>query len=68
MEEAAEIKQRMERARRSFDELKAEMARIIVGNELIEQVFIVLVCGGHCLLEEFPDWAKPSWCAASATS
>jgi MoxR-like ATPase len=59
MEEAAEIKQRMERARRSFDELKAEMARIIVGNEeLIEQVFIALVCGGHCLLEGVPGLGK----------
>jgi MoxR-like ATPase len=59
MEEAAEIKQRMERARRSFDELKAEMARMIVGHEeLIEQVFIALVCGGHCLLEGVPGLGK----------
>ena len=33
MEEVAEIKERMQRARRSFDDLKAEMARIIVGHE-----------------------------------
>jgi MoxR-like ATPase len=59
MEEVAEIKQRMERARRSFDELKAEMARMIVGHEeLIEQVFIALVCGGHCLLEGVPGLGK----------
>src|SRR5215475_5842317 len=59
MEEAAEIKQRMQRARRSFDELKAEMARAIVGHEvLIEQVFIALVCGGHCLLEGVPGLGK----------
>jgi MoxR-like ATPase len=59
MEEVAEIEQRMERARRSFDELKAEMARVIVGHEeLIEQVFIALVCGGHCLLEGVPGLGK----------
>jgi MoxR-like ATPase len=59
MEEVAEIKQRMERARRTFDELKAEMARMIVGHEeLIEQVFIALICGGHCLLEGVPGLGK----------
>src|SRR5918996_1467602 len=47
MEAVAEIEQRMQRARRSFDDLKAEMARVIVGHQdLIEQVFIALVCGG----------------------
>jgi MoxR-like ATPase len=59
MESVAEIEQRMARARRSFDELKAEMARAIVGHEeLIEQVFIALVCGGHCLLEGVPGLGK----------
>lgn len=59
MEAVAEIEQRMQRARRSFEELKAEMGRVIVGNEeLIEQVFIALVCGGHCLLEGAPGLGK----------
>ena len=59
MEAVAEIEERMQRARRSFDDLKAEMARIIVGHEdLIEQVFIALVCGGHCLLEGVPGLGK----------
>ena len=59
MEAVAEIEERMQRARRSFDELKAEMARMIVGHEeLIEQVFIALVCGGHCLLEGVPGLGK----------
>ena len=59
MEAVAEIEERMERARRSFDDLKAEMARMIVGHEdLIEQVFIALVCGGHCLLEGVPGLGK----------
>jgi len=39
--------------------LKAEMARAIVGHEeLVEQVFIALVCGGHCLLEGVPGLGK----------
>lgn len=59
MEALAEIEQRMISARRAFAELKAEMARVVVGHEeLIEQVFIALVCGGHCLLEGVPGLGK----------
>jgi MoxR-like ATPase len=59
VEAVAEIEQRMQRARRSFDDVKAEMARVIVGHQdLIEQVFIALVCGGHCLLEGVPGLGK----------
>jgi MoxR-like ATPase len=59
MESIEEIEQRMERAGRSFADLKGEMARVIVGHEeLIEQVFIALVCGGHCLLEGVPGLGK----------
>ena len=59
MESVADIEQRIERARRAFDELKGEMGRVIVGHaELIEQVFIALVCGGHCLLEGVPGLGK----------
>ena len=59
MESVEEIEQRISSARRSFDELRAEMARLIVGHEeMIEQVFIALVCGGHCLLEGVPGLGK----------
>ena len=59
MESVAEIERRMQSARRSFDEVKAEMARVIVGHEdLIEDIFIALVCGGHCLLEGVPGLGK----------
>src|SRR5262245_46639051 len=59
MDTVADIERRIERARCSFEELKAEMARAIVGHEaLIEQVFIALVCGGHCLLEGVPGLGK----------
>ncbi|MGH7797465.1 MAG: AAA family ATPase [Candidatus Binatia bacterium] len=59
MDPATEIERRIESARRSFNEVKSEMARVIVGHEeLIEQVFIALVCGGHCLLEGVPGLGK----------
>src|SRR5919205_248770 len=53
------IERRIERARRTFAELKTEMAHAIVGHEaLIEYVFMALVCGGHCLLEGVPGLGK----------
>jgi len=59
MDSAKDMEQRIESARRSFSELRTEMARVIVGHEeLIEQVFIALVCGGHCLLEGVPGLGK----------
>src|SRR5918999_2863871 len=59
MNSVEESEQRMQSARHMFAELKAEMARVIVGHqELIEQIFIALVCGGHCLLEGVPGLGK----------
>lgn len=59
MQPVEEIEQRILSAQRTFDELRTEMARVIVGHEeLIEQVFIALVCGGHCLLEGVPGLGK----------
>jgi len=59
MQSVEEIEQRIVNARLTFDGLRAEMARMIVGHEeLIEQVFIALVCGGHCLLEGVPGLGK----------
>jgi len=59
MEALAEIRDRMASARRAFEEVKSELTHVIVGHEeLIEQVFIALVCGGHCLLEGVPGLGK----------
>ncbi|MBI2539128.1 MAG: MoxR family ATPase [Deltaproteobacteria bacterium] len=59
MEAITEIQERMARARGAFGEVKAEIARVIVGHEeLIEQIFMALVCGGHCLLEGVPGLGK----------
>jgi MoxR-like ATPase len=59
MEAFADIRDRMASARRSFADVKSELGRVIVGHhDLIEQVFIALVCGGHCLLEGVPGLGK----------
>jgi MoxR-like ATPase len=59
MDPATEIERRIDSARASFNQVKSEMARVIVGHEeLIEQVFSALVCGGHCLLEGVPGLGK----------
>jgi MoxR-like ATPase len=59
MEAFADIRDRMASARRSFADVKAELGRVIVGHhDLIEQVFVALVCGGHCLLEGVPGLGK----------
>jgi MoxR-like ATPase len=59
METVADIEKRIAEARRIFDEVRREIGRVIVGHgELIEQVFIALVCGGHCLLEGVPGLGK----------
>src|SRR5262245_10746994 len=59
MDSVADIEQRIAAARRTFDDVKSEIGRTIVGHaELIEQVFIALVCGGHCLLEGVPGLGK----------
>ena len=59
MESLGDIERRIDSARRTFAEVKAEIARVIVGHEeLIEQVFVALVCGGHCLLEGVPGLGK----------
>jgi MoxR-like ATPase len=59
MDSIAEIENRMASAGASFANLKTEMGRVIVGNEeLIQQVFVALICGGHCLLEGVPGLGK----------
>ncbi|MGH7773040.1 MAG: AAA family ATPase [Candidatus Binatia bacterium] len=59
MEALTEVRERMENSRRAFEEVKAEISRLVVGHEeLVEQVFIALVCGGHCLLEGVPGLGK----------
>lgn len=59
MEALSEFRERIAHSRRIFDKVKTEMSRAVVGHEkLIEEVFIALVCGGHCLLEGVPGLGK----------
>ena len=59
MEALSEFRERVAHSRRVFEEVKGEMSRAVVGHEkLIEEVFIALVCGGHCLLEGVPGLGK----------
>ncbi len=51
-EQAAAIKQ-------SFDRLNEELSKIIVGqHDIIEQLFICLLCSGHALIEGVPGLGK----------
>ncbi len=59
MDSVGEMENRIASASASFADLKSEIGRVIVGNEeLIQQVFIALICGGHCLLEGVPGLGK----------
>jgi MoxR-like ATPase len=59
MESVTEVKERMASAGRAFEEVKGELSKVVVGHEeLMEQIFIALVCGGHCLLEGVPGLGK----------
>lgn len=59
MEGLDEVRGRTVAVRRAFEELRDELGRVVVGHEeLIEQVFVALVCGGHCLLEGVPGLGK----------
>jgi MoxR-like ATPase len=51
--------QAAEQLRLSYEKLRVELAKKIVGQEdVIEQVFIAMAAGGHCLLEGVPGLAK----------
>ncbi len=43
----------------SYDRLRAQIARTIVGQEhVVEQLLVALFCNGHCILEGVPGLAK----------
>lgn len=53
------VRDRMTAAQRAFGEVRDEMRKAVVGHEeLVEGIFIALVCGGHCLLEGVPGLGK----------
>src|SRR5947208_5215179 len=47
------------RLKKAFDDIKAQLARVIVGqDEVIEELLIALFSKGHCILEGVPGLAK----------
>lgn len=54
-----DIRRRIASSQRAFEHLKQEARKVVVGHEdLIEGIFIALICGGHCLLEGVPGLGK----------
>lgn len=49
----------LRRLRAAFDEIKGQLARVIVGqDQVIEELLIALFSRGHCILEGVPGLAK----------
>ncbi|CAG0993781.1 hypothetical protein PHYC_02445 [Phycisphaerales bacterium] len=59
METPAEVKEQCERFRATFQKLKAEVGKVVVGHEgVVEGVLIALFAGGNVLLEGVPGLGK----------
>jgi MoxR-like ATPase len=53
------VYEQVEMIQKNLDLLQTELSRVIVGQEeLIRQVFICLLCGGHALIEGVPGLGK----------
>jgi len=53
------IDERAELVKTSFDQIKTELAKVIVGqSELISHIYVCLLCGGHALIEGVPGLGK----------
>jgi MoxR-like ATPase len=53
------IDERAELVKTSFDQIKTELAKVIVGQaELINHIYVCLLCGGHALIEGVPGLGK----------
>lgn len=49
----------LEQMRNAYEEIRTQIAKIIVGQEdVIEEVMVAILAGGHCLLEGVPGLAK----------
>ena len=56
---AAEEEQIVEQIRDGSDRIRRELAKVIVGqNDVIEQLLVSLMAGGHCLITGAPGLAK----------
>src|SRR5215208_3014190 len=59
MQTLGDIKKRVDQYVGKFDALRAEVARVIVGQkEVVESTLLALMAGGHVLLEGVPGLGK----------
>jgi MoxR-like ATPase len=57
--DAAETKKSVEKFIETFNRIRGEIAKFIVGqDEIVEQVLLSVICGGHVLLEGVPGLGK----------
>ncbi len=56
---AADTEKKVEEFRKTFETLKTEISKFIVGQDyIINDVLIAIICGGHVLLEGVPGLGK----------
>jgi MoxR-like ATPase len=57
--ETEEARQLIESFRSSFDEIRTEVRKVIIGqDEVVEHLLLTLLVGGHCLITGMPGTAK----------
>ncbi|MEI8242844.1 MAG: AAA family ATPase [bacterium] len=55
----AEMKAGLDRIRALHQDIRAQVGRVIVGQEsVVDELIAAVLCGGHCLLEGVPGLAK----------
>ncbi len=55
----SDIDQQAEAVRKGLEEIQKELGKVVVGQEeLIRQIYICLLCGGHSLIEGVPGLGK----------
>lgn len=59
MTDQVRLREQLERFRSDFEKLRAEVAKVVVGqNAIVEATLIALIAGGHVLLEGVPGLGK----------
>lgn len=63
VDSADEQEQRvLELVRSGRERIQKELAKTIVGQaEVVEQLLLALLAGGHCLLTGAPGWPRRCW-------